>query len=430
MQKTLLYVWVVATALSFAQCAEAETAGQEARTNAVIMEAENPQTLKQPNTIQSNTAIDQVRIQEKLDSYAKQIDVLRWAVTSVLACVGFVITLAFAAVGFISWKSQKEYRDALGDVKEAIRDAKEFARKAEEFCSKCEEWERKSQEAFNNIDAQAKEKLKELSDKTEEKLKELDEKAEHNIKILFEEANKQRDISRKWFDALNASQERDFELANKLWEEITQENPKDYEAFYHWGITLASEAEDRLSIETSDIKLVCEKFIKALEINPKYYPAMQKWAKVLSYCTRNIDIIPDDTEAEKYLKLACEKCEQALSIKPDDSNIYIDWGRAYGGWAIERGGTNREEYFNLADEKFRKAEKIKAGSAAYFLASLWAERGNIENCKEWLIKAEKSEALPTFEQAQKNENLSRVHHLEWFKKMNWKKEKEIDKEPM
>ena len=130
----------------------------------------------------------------------------------------------------------------------------------------------------------------------------------------------------------------------------------------------------------------------------------------------------EGTEAEELFKQACDKYQKAIEIKPDLCEAYNNWGLALLYLAKSKKGPEAEKLFNQAKEKCLKAESLKTGNAAYNLACVYAYRGDEDKCQEWLKVAEKAETLATREHAMADDDLKSFRDKDWFKKLRWKGE--------
>ena len=69
---------------------------------------------------------------------------LKWA-------LGIIIGFVLVFIGYAIFKSRREYRDALADVKEALRDAREACREARAASDKAREYEEKARETEHDV---------------------------------------------------------------------------------------------------------------------------------------------------------------------------------------------------------------------------------------------------------------------------------------
>ncbi len=396
-------------------------------------------------------------LKEQIESYKESVSCLKWA-------IGSLVGLSLAAVGFIVFKNEKAYKEAIADAKDAAKQAREEAKVASEHREKACEWEQKAREKYEDIDAQIKIRIegfnKQADDKfkdIDDKIKELGNKAKSQVK---EEGQKQRGLSEKWSSALRADDEKNYELADKLWAEIVRENPADCGALNNWGNALADwadlggpEAEKHYQEacakyqKATNIKSdnevfynwgsallgwarlggpeaekryqeACAKYQKAIELKPDYYQAFNNWGATLSGWAK----LGGTDEAEKRYQEACAKFQKATGIKPDLREAFNNWGIALLNWAKLKDGQEKEKLYQEAEDVLLKADEIKRGSGAYNLACLFALRKNEDKCREWLKAGEEAKTLPPREHAMKDEDLASVRDKDWFKAIRWKGE--------
>ncbi|MGD9128687.1 MAG: hypothetical protein PVH19_15025 [Planctomycetia bacterium] len=353
-------------------------------TEAVVKIPDKTQCISQ----EKESNFQQKLIDDKLASYEKSVEHQKWAIS-------IIVALLVGSVAVFMFKNRGEYNKAVSEAREAQR-------KAEQSAEKIRQCEEDAQKKLKSIEITGDKKLKEFSQKSGKTLKNLDEKTKEfdgksstaleslekrtkefdkefkkkleefddETKGTFEKAEKQREFSQKWNDALRAGVRGNFVLANALWREITEENPKDDMAFYNWGCTL----------------LECGQ--------------LNRW------------------DAKFVLLLACEKFQETININPNKFEAFYNWGHALLE-LIRFDDMNEEDLLKEAFEKFESAEKIKEGSAAYGLARVWARKGNKEECRKWLKVEEKRGTLITRESAMKNKDFKNVRDEVWFQKIKW-----------
>jgi len=163
-----------------------------------------PPTTIQPTTSHSDETIRVERdaYKQVVEAHQKTLDTIKWA-------IGIIGPLILVLVGYVVFKNNKEYKDALEQAKEARNDAKEASKKAEE-------WEENARVAFEKID-----------ERVENKLKEIDERVKIEIEQIKKEGNKslmdiltERQISELWKTALKLDKEGEYDEATKKYAEI------------------------------------------------------------------------------------------------------------------------------------------------------------------------------------------------------------------
>jgi len=174
----------------------------------------------------------------------------------------------------------------------------------------------------------------------------------------------------------------------------------------------ADEAKDYESADDCYRQIVEE--LKEYKDSHVYY----NWGTALLKLAEN----KEGTEAEEFFKQACDKFQKALDIKPYLCEAYNNWGIALSYLAKLKGGKDAEDLLKQAEEKCLKAESIKTGGSAYNLACIYALRGNEEKCQQWLKVGEKAGTLTTREDAMADDDLKSVRDKDWFKKLRWKGE--------
>jgi len=101
------------------------------------------------------------------------------------------------------------------------------------------------------------------------------------------------------------------------------------------------------------------------------------------------------TEKEELYTLAFEKYQKATEIKPDFHEAFNNWGNVLGALAQEKQGTEKEELYTLAFEKFQKATEIKLDLHEAFynwgtgLGALAKEKQGTEKEKLYTLAFEK-----------------------------------------
>lgn len=397
-------------------------------------------------------------LREQIESYKESVSCLKWA-------IGSLIGLSLAAVGFVVFKNERAYKEALAETRDAAKQSREEARIASDHREKAQEWERKAKEKYEEIDAQIQVRIEDFNKQADEKFKEVDNKIEELgdkvAKRVIRESQKQRELSEKWNKALMVSRSGDYEQANQLWAEFIKENPKNYQALNQWGNLLSDWAELGGTEAKDRCQKACEKYAAAVELSPNYDPAFSNWSIALSEYAKLVE----SEEANELYRQACNKCERAAEINPKGSVIFHNWGGSLHGWA-KLGGPESETRYLLACEKFKtaiqlaphqpgafngygvcllglaclkdgqekmslcqeaekvllKAESIRHGEGAFNLACLFAFLNNEDKCREWLKVAEETKILPNRDYVSKIKYLDIFRDKDWFKAIRWKGE--------
>lgn len=258
--------------------------------------------------------------------------------------------------------------------------------------------------------------------------------------------------------AMDARKNRNYQVACKIWKEISEKYPKIHSVWNSWGVDLG-ELGDLGGPDAQDhYHEACEKFQKAIEFDPDDEKAFYNWGNTFLDMAKFRDL-----QVEEYYCQACEKYQKSTDIKPDNYEALCNWGFALCRWG-DLGGPKAEELYQNACEKFHiaaqinpdelnifsswglslihlaklkeekellyqeaekvllKAEEIKKGAGAYNLACIFALRGDKNKCQEWLKIGEEAGTLAPREHAMKDDDLALVRDKDWFKAIRWKDE--------
>ncbi|MCD8166630.1 MAG: hypothetical protein LUE93_11260 [Bacteroides sp.] len=239
-----------------------------------------------------------------------------------------------------------------------------------------------------------------------------------------------------------------YEEAARCWEKITQLSKEDAEAYYCWGCLLVLCAD-----QCSDISIYkrgVDAFRQASLLAPEEAYIFREWGVAcmqMARLTRNMDYYKECLA--NYEKAAClnsgdpELCdywgmalyevgmltenpvflEESVSmfkktafLAGDYESIYRKWGMAPMEYGRRTGELDR--YKNEIEELFFKAEKQKAGAAAYKLALLNSLVNDPERAVYWLrksLKGRKNKML--VKRLLENEDLDNIRHIPAFKKI-------------
>ncbi|OGW18328.1 MAG: hypothetical protein A3G93_06195 [Nitrospinae bacterium RIFCSPLOWO2_12_FULL_45_22] len=124
---------------------------------------------------------------------------------------------------------------------------------------------------------------------------------------------------------------------------ITEIEPKDYGAFYNWGLALSDLA--RLKQDEGLFQEAFEKYKRAVELKPDFPEAFHNWGNAL---LRLAELKQD----ERLFQEAFEKYKRAVELKPDYFRAFNNWGIALSDLAKLK----RDE--GLFREAFEKYEKV------------------------------------------------------------------------
>lgn len=116
------------------------------------------------------------------------------------------------------------------------------------------------------------------------------------------------------------------------------------------------------------------------------------------------------TEAEELFRSAEEKYQAALAIKPDDHEVHYNWGCALLAQAQQKLGADAEGLIRAAEEKHQAALAIKPDyhTALYNMACINALRDDVAGCMAFLSEAEKNGEGLTRSKLDKDSDFDRV----------------------
>jgi len=398
-------------------------------------------------------AIRAAKAELQAEMYKDSADSLKWA-------LGIIIGLVIIFIGYATFKSTREYRQTLADVKGALNQAREASKEARDASDRTRVWEEKAQERLRSIDKDVANKLKEIERRGKALITELIKEAEKQREVSREQAEKQRKISELFAKAMNADQNKNYTLAAEYYEQILRIEPTNVPALNNCGVALSYLAERKEGDEADKLfAQTCEKYAKAVQIKPDEEESYCNWGNALSDWAK----IKEGDQADKLFAQACEKYAKAVQIKPDDEEYYCNWGAALSDWAERKEGDEADKLFAQACEKYAKAiqiksdmyevynnwshtlldwskkktgkerkqmlgqakekclktESIKPGEGAYNLACVHALLGEEKECQKWLKTGEKAGTLVTREHAMADADLKSVRDKGWFKQIRW-----------
>lgn len=154
-----------------------------------------------------------------------------------------------------------------------------------------------------------------------------------------------------------------------------------------------------------------EKFEQALAIQPNNHKALANWGLALQLQVFGMD----EKNAIDLLHTAQEKISDALKIAS------LNFAALYNGANIKlllthnTYGIKKQKLQNEADTLLFRAEDIKPGSVSYIFASVAAQWGEHELCKEWLQRAKDHGYLPDPHDLINNEDFASVRDQVWFR---------------
>lgn|GEM_PF-2826060 len=120
------------------------------------------------------------------------------------------------------------------------------------------------------------------------------------------------------------------------------------------------------------------------------------------------------TEADELFAAAGEKYQRALATKPDDHKALHNWGTTLFDQAETKSGAEVEELYRLAAEKLSRAEVLAPGYAAYNLARPAAVQGREDEALAWLVKAREAGTLPGHAHLDRDPDLDTIRASDRF----------------
>ena len=180
------------------------------------------------------------------------------------------------------------------------------------------------------------------------------------------------------------------------------------------GTALSEQAKTKSGGEADRLfRLAGEKYEAALKIKPDLHEALNNWGTALLEQAKT----KSGVEADRLFRLAGEKYEAALKIKPDKHEALYNWGNALSEQAKTKSGGEADDLFGLAEQRLLSAEAIRQGSGAYNLACVKALQGISAECRQWLEIAYRLDTLPRHEHLIKDKDLDSVRGQGWFKQL-------------
>ena len=391
-----IVVVVVLSALAFPSYAAIEPEPNRPTDSKVQSSVDAPQREVTQNLVpQESRPPGQIEAELGKEYYKDCVQTLRWALGIIVAFVAYVV-----------FKSGREHKEALADVKQTLGDAREACKEARAASDKAREYEEKAQERLSRVD-----------EMVGAKLKEIEEKGKALIASLIQEGEKQRKISELWNEGSRAAKAEDFAGAADCFRRIIEDfKVENAVAYNNWGAALCDLAKRKEGAESEELfRASFEKYEKAVQIKPDYHMAYSNWGNALSDLARR----KTGAESEELFRASFEKYQKAVQIKPDYHEAYSNWGKAILILEKSKDGENRGKLLDEAKQKCLKAESIKEGSGAYNLACASVLLGEETECRKWLETGERCGTLPTRGYVMSDADLESVRDKEWFKQIQW-----------
>jgi ribosomal protein S16 len=296
---------------------------------------------------------------QAIKAYEKSTTDLRWAIgiiagliTSIIGCVGLVLTLILGFVAYLTFRDKQEYD-------KAVNQAKDAAKRAEDAATEIQLWKQKAQEAVAGIGKEVV-KMKEIEswakDPAKKAISDIRYETEAERKKSGEESEKERRISELWAEGLQTVLEGRYEDSYRFWGSIVSIEPDKYEAWNAWGNALLRQAREEEGAEAD--RLFAEaytKYQKAVEIKPDRHVAWFNWGNGLSDQAKN----KEGAEADRLFKELNEKYQKAVEIKTDYFDAWYNWGTTLSNQARKKEGAEADRLYVEVYAKYQKTVDIK-----------------------------------------------------------------------
>lgn len=176
-----------------------------------------------------------------------------------------------------------------------------------------------------------------------------------------------------------------------------------------------SELEDHPDKKTAFLQQACEQYREASTRDASNARLWYNWALFL---TEIAGLTGDIQERRSLLNEACAKLQEAARLEDTRNFIWGLWGCALRDLAeVQDSEEERYRCLEQAKEKALYAFSLNLETAAYDYACYAALLGNVEECRQWLAKAEEGDALPPFEHLQTDKDLDGVRETAWFQEL-------------
>jgi len=244
-----------------------------------------PADLVAKSTNEKQDLKDQITAELGKEYYKDCVDNLKWA-------LGIIVGLVIVFVGYAMFKSSREYREALADVKDALKDSKEASKEAKTASDKAREYEEKASEKLFKIDEQVTGKLKEIEERGKALINDLIKEAEKQRETSRKEAEKELKVAELWNKGLRAARDEDFQLAANSFGQMVEEFHVENESTYNnWGVALADTVFLTLLKLTIAGKNHLNKFINVFPCLILCQFIIQKLLHLLNSRCHNLDVV-------------------------------------------------------------------------------------------------------------------------------------------
>ena len=184
--------------------------------------------------------------------------------------------------------------------------------------------------------------------------------------------------------------QRMFADARKAFEPLLEKKPKDPGLLQFAGLLAVS--QDRMAEAESCMR-------EAIALQPDHAAdLLTSWASALGTAHKF-------EEADAIFR-------ESEGLKPDSRALRKNWSSILI-WRA-RANPGASEWWDRAQEQAEKAEAIEAGSGAYNLACIAAERGDREGVERWMSRSAEYGQLPGLSHVLRDESFEKVRAESWF----------------
>jgi hypothetical protein len=247
------------------------------------------------------------------------------------------------------------------------------------------------------------------------------QKAELQSATKAIEANPVADvIDRLRAKAIRFTMDKDYVRAKAIWQSLTELNPQDAQAQFALGLCSHLEADALKDTQPETARTLWQQatdhYRQALVLRPDKYVVAYKWGSALA--AEASALAPTNLPAARNLwRQAAERFRQTLDLKPDMYEAAVNWSMALLDEFRELRPTDPKAAQGLLDEAathLHHAESIKPGSFAYELAYVFALRGDIKVCINWLNTARQHGTLKSAADMRDDEDFDAVRQTPEF----------------
>lgn len=180
-----------------------------------------------------------------------------------------------------------------------------------------------------------------------------------------------------------------YEQGLSKFDKALELDKKYYYALNDWCIYYSDLIDIKNAKDTDEkYKKIFSKFKQACEINIKYYNGLINWSHYLRIYAN----LKSESEAEKLYLESIEKSKEAIRINKKDYKAYLEWGSALFDYTKNQTGQKLKDIFDSSIEKLKLANKLKPNDH-YILSNIgdaylfYSREIKNENSKKMLSKA-------------------------------------------